>query len=318
MSRLPTPGGDENAWGTLLNDFLMVEHNGDGTLKKAGDIATASSNASSALSTAQAKYTKPSDGIPESDLHSAVVVKLNTAGSGNVADGTITTAKLADNAVTNAKLDALTQSTLADVANKANASDVSAKYTKPGAGIPVSDLTTAVQTSLGKADTALQASSITSKANDSEVVHNTGNENISGTKTFTGTVIVPSPANATDAVTKSYVDTKIVTSTVPFSQAGAAAVGSSGSWRAPTAGTITRITLMTGTAPAGSNLTVQFYKNTTMLQALTITDGSTADATATLTSSVVAGDKLSVTAISVGSATAATNVVAQFDYTHTA
>jgi hypothetical protein len=31
--RLPTPGGDDGAWGDLLNDFLNVEHHGDGTLK---------------------------------------------------------------------------------------------------------------------------------------------------------------------------------------------------------------------------------------------------------------------------------------------
>lgn len=39
----------------------------------------------------------------------------------------------------------------------ATASDVSAKYTKPSTGIPKTDLASAVQTSLGKADTALQS-----------------------------------------------------------------------------------------------------------------------------------------------------------------
>ncbi len=33
MPRLPTPGGDEGNWGTVLNEFLEVEHNSDGTLK---------------------------------------------------------------------------------------------------------------------------------------------------------------------------------------------------------------------------------------------------------------------------------------------
>jgi hypothetical protein len=40
MSRLPTPGGDDNTWGDLLNDFLLVEHNADGTLKGGGSLAT--------------------------------------------------------------------------------------------------------------------------------------------------------------------------------------------------------------------------------------------------------------------------------------
>lgn len=47
MSRLPNIGGDKGNWGTILNDFLTVEHNADGTLKKAGDIAAANTNADS-------------------------------------------------------------------------------------------------------------------------------------------------------------------------------------------------------------------------------------------------------------------------------
>lgn len=33
MARLPQPGGDEGAWGNILNDFLSTAHNTDGTLK---------------------------------------------------------------------------------------------------------------------------------------------------------------------------------------------------------------------------------------------------------------------------------------------
>lgn len=33
MARLPTPGGDDGTWGGVLNDFLNVAHNADGTLK---------------------------------------------------------------------------------------------------------------------------------------------------------------------------------------------------------------------------------------------------------------------------------------------
>lgn len=33
MTRLPTPGSDDNTWGEILNDFLSVAHNSDGTLK---------------------------------------------------------------------------------------------------------------------------------------------------------------------------------------------------------------------------------------------------------------------------------------------
>ena len=53
MSRLPVPGSDNGTWGDILNDFLSVEHNSDGTQKTvpvtkggtgATDAATARTN----------------------------------------------------------------------------------------------------------------------------------------------------------------------------------------------------------------------------------------------------------------------------------
>jgi hypothetical protein len=44
MSRLPTPGGDSGNWGAILNDFLSVEHNADGTLKASGSLSTKADN----------------------------------------------------------------------------------------------------------------------------------------------------------------------------------------------------------------------------------------------------------------------------------
>ncbi len=40
MSRLPVSGSDNGVWGDVLNDFLLVEHNSDGTLKSAGTLAS--------------------------------------------------------------------------------------------------------------------------------------------------------------------------------------------------------------------------------------------------------------------------------------
>lgn len=60
---------------------------------------------------------------------------------------------------------------------------------KPSGGIPASDLAAAVQTSLGKADTALQQhQDITGKADDNAVVKLTGDQTITGIKTFSGTI----------------------------------------------------------------------------------------------------------------------------------
>lgn len=38
MARLPQPGSDENTWGEVLNDFLEIAHNTDGTLKAQAGI----------------------------------------------------------------------------------------------------------------------------------------------------------------------------------------------------------------------------------------------------------------------------------------
>jgi len=40
MTRLPNPGGDSGSWGAILNDFLSVEHNSNGTLKSSGTLST--------------------------------------------------------------------------------------------------------------------------------------------------------------------------------------------------------------------------------------------------------------------------------------
>lgn len=58
MARLPQPGGDRGSWGDLLNDFLSVTHNSDGTLKTGS--------------------------ISEDKLDTAAQAKLNTAGGGAV------------------------------------------------------------------------------------------------------------------------------------------------------------------------------------------------------------------------------------------
>jgi len=33
MAQLPTPGQDNGVWGSMLNAFLLVSHNADGTLQ---------------------------------------------------------------------------------------------------------------------------------------------------------------------------------------------------------------------------------------------------------------------------------------------
>lgn len=65
MPRLPIPGKDHNAWGNILNTFLRVEHNADGSLRADGSLA--------------GKYSLPPSGIPRADLAPTVQTAVDEA-----------------------------------------------------------------------------------------------------------------------------------------------------------------------------------------------------------------------------------------------
>lgn len=85
-------------------------------------------------------YVKPSGGIPKTDLASAVQTSLGKADT-------------ALQSVPSTYRTAAAQ----DAIDAAQDAAISAKYTRPSGGIPKTDLASAVQTSLGKADSALQS-----------------------------------------------------------------------------------------------------------------------------------------------------------------
>ena len=140
MTRLPTPGSDSGTWGTLLNDFLSVEHNSDGTLKASGSLATKADDStvvhltgnqtvagvktfsSSPIvptpTTSTQAATKAyvdsvaSSGAPDATTSSTGLVQLagDLGGTGTsaaapvISDGAITSAKIADGTITNADI----------------------------------------------------------------------------------------------------------------------------------------------------------------------------------------------------------------------
>lgn len=121
------------------------------------------------------KYTKPASGIPSSDLAEAVRTAIAAAGTAlQPADITTLSNKVAsleslisEGDSPTAAIDKFNEivAFLASITNTETLSGIvsgindaiAAKYTKPDTGIPASDLATAVQSALEKANTALQA-----------------------------------------------------------------------------------------------------------------------------------------------------------------
>ena len=123
------------------------------------------------------KYTKPSGGIPKTDLAAAVQASLDKADTAlqnapvisvneQTGDVILTASDVgADEsgaaATVQGHLDTHTQNTTIHT-NATEKAVWGAKYDKPVTGIPKADLASDVQTSLGKADTALQSAPVSS------------------------------------------------------------------------------------------------------------------------------------------------------------
>lgn len=74
MSRLPTVSGDANAWGTILNDYLLVSHAADGTLL---DIRSGTGSPEGVVTAGVGTLYKRTDGGYGSTLY------IKESGSGN-------------------------------------------------------------------------------------------------------------------------------------------------------------------------------------------------------------------------------------------
>ena len=87
MSRLPTPGSDDNTWGDILNDYLAVVHNTDGTIKTG--IITTAHIADATITTTDISATA---GITKTQLAATVQTSLGKADTAlqSVADATAT------------------------------------------------------------------------------------------------------------------------------------------------------------------------------------------------------------------------------------
>lgn len=131
VARLPKPGGDLGSWGDILNDFLTQAHNTDGTIKKnVISEATLSQVVRDKLNTTAGQQGATGPGVPTGGTAGQILSKKSgasfdtewvTATSTIIGDSSVTTAKIADGTVTEAKLSSEAQAKL----NGVNAPDQS-------------------------------------------------------------------------------------------------------------------------------------------------------------------------------------------------
>ncbi|HEX7963006.1 MAG TPA: hypothetical protein VF466_00285 [Candidatus Saccharimonadales bacterium] len=132
MSRLPTPGSDDGTWGSILNDYLSVEINTDGTLKLRTDgtlanlMHTAGDESVAGIKTFSASPIVPtpttntqaanksyvdsvaSSGAPDATTSTKGIVQLagDLGGVGTTAAAPV----ISNGAITDAKVSSLSQS----------------------------------------------------------------------------------------------------------------------------------------------------------------------------------------------------------------
>lgn len=84
MSRLPIPGSDDNTWGDILNDFLSVAHNSDGTLKDLSGVPDADASTKGKIQLAgNLGGTAASPQVTSTNLSSALPVNQGGTGAGS-------------------------------------------------------------------------------------------------------------------------------------------------------------------------------------------------------------------------------------------
>lgn len=236
MSRLPVPGSDDGVWGSVLNDFLGVAHNTDGTLKntgvlasKADDSAVVHNTGNESIGGVKTFVVSPivptptlnshaasksyvdgvaTSGAPDATTATKGLVQLagDLGGTGTAAaapvisDGAITAGKLATGAVTSTKIanGAVTTTQIASATIvDANISATAAISKSKLAALNIADSDVAVGANIAQSKISGLSTALSGKADDTSVVHLAGTETVTGAKNFTGGITI----NGTDIVT---------------------------------------------------------------------------------------------------------------------
>jgi hypothetical protein len=181
-ARLPVPGSDDNTWGDILNAYLEVSHNSDGTLigsavAAAGAEMTANKNVASGYAGLDGSGKIPTGLMPATTLASDSDVSISSPSNNQGLIYNSGTSKWTNQTLPSAPV--------TSVAGKTGA------------------------VTLVEGDISNLTSDLNAKAADSAVVHNTGTESVAGVKNFSLSPTVPTPTTGTAAANKTYVDNTV-------------------------------------------------------------------------------------------------------------
>ncbi len=254
MSRLPTPGQDNGTWGDVLNDFLSVEHNPDGTLKSSGSLATKANDAN-------VVHTTGAEAIAGTKtFQSSPLMPAPTLGSH------ATTKTYVDNAVSAGTPDATTSSKgivqlSGDLAGSATSPQIVATHLS--SALPVSQGGTGTGTLSGLVVGNGTAAMTTVATPAGAVVGTTDIQTLTN-KSISGSQITSAVASATNATTASTATTAnaLSSSTTTVVVNGAAAPsngqvltatsGTAANWQTPASAPVSSVFTRTGAVTAQS------------------------------------------------------------------
>jgi hypothetical protein len=255
-ARLPRPGEDGGSWGDILNEFLLVSHNADGSLKSGGapgDDTTLVHIAGSETITGSKNFT---GGIFSTGV---AVVHSNDARLTNVripSDNSVSTIKVQTSSITQPKI-----ATSNDPEEGSVLTWDGTEMTWNDENARTADL--AVVATSGSYDDLINKPSIPS---DASIVHRSGAETITGEKNFTGAlqssgkaVVVTDDARLSDVRTPSddsvstskvqnasITEPKLAITNSPTDGHFLAWDGSDMKWQAQTASPVTSVSGRTG------------------------------------------------------------------------
>lgn len=341
MARLPVPGSDDGTWGDILNQFLVAQHNADGThnlaLNDLSDVSTGGATNGQVLTYNAGSWT-PAAGGGGGDP--AVGGDLSgTASNAQIVAGAVTDtevgagANIAQSKIANLTSDLAGKAStshshvIADTTNLQTSLDAKVDDAEKGAASGVATLDAGTKVPVAQLpDATTGAKGIVQLAGDlagtatSPTVPGLANKINTSEK---GAANGVAQLDGSGKVSPGQLQTSNITKVLPYSYLGSLSVGA-GTFRLyndmGTTWTITGVRASAGTAPTGASIIVDVNKNGTTIfttqgnrPTIAISGNTSGNVTNMDVTTVAAGEYLTVDIDQVGSTIAGADLTVQVE-----